>query len=169
MSIHPPSPAHNSSRTTVRRARYTESLLNRAYTDALPILRAAIADEDALAMGLLGTLYMLGHGVDKDEQEAYLWFRQGAVRGDVPSQTALGLSLAGGRGTSINLSEAVFWLIHAGHAGSSVAIEMLDWLIMRHPSLDGKLDTAAQITSLIERHRAVMPRTSFGSHDGGVD
>ena len=85
MSIHPPSPAHNSSRTTVRRARYTESLLNRAYTDALPILRAAIADEDALAMGLLGTLYMLGHGVDKDEQEAYLWFRQGAVRGDVPS------------------------------------------------------------------------------------
>ncbi len=168
MSIHTPYPTQNNIQFSVRRERYTESLINRAYSEALPLLRVAIAHEDALAMGLLGTLYMLGHGVDKDEQEAYLWFRQGAVRGDVPSQTALGLSLSGGRGTSINLHEAVYWLIRAGHAGSSVAIDVLDWLIMRHPSLAGELDTAAQIRSLISRHRSVMPCTSIAGNDLGA-
>jgi TPR repeat protein len=126
-----------------------QALMRQDYTSALLPLRTAIAQSDARAMGLLGTLYMLGHGVAKDEKEAYLWFRQGAVRADLPSQIALGLSLAGGRGTPVNHSEAVFWLYQAARAGATVAMEMLGWLISRHPELVGEHFTQADVTAVV--------------------
>lgn len=141
------------------RLRYTQALLLKSYDDALLPLQTAIADNDARAMGLLGTLYMLGHGVAKDEQEAYLWFRQGAVRGDLPSQTALGLCLAAGRGTPVNRSEAVFWLSHAALAGTAVAIEVLSWLIRRHPSLVGEQFSHAQLHAVFTRTPSAMTET----------
>jgi TPR repeat protein len=131
------------------RVRYMQALMRQDYDGALLPLRTAIAQSDARAMGLLGTLYMLGHGVARDEQEAYLWFRQGAIRADLPSQIALGLCLAGGRGTAVNHSEAVFWLYQSARAGATVAMEMLGWLISRHPELVGEHFTQAEVTAVV--------------------
>lgn len=136
------------------REHYTQALRRKAYEDAVGPLQSAAVKDDAEAMGLLGTLFMLGHGVKKDAHEASRWFHQGALQGDVSSQTAWGLCLAGGVGTSVNQADAVYWLSIAGQAGSTVAREVLGWLIQRHPSLVGAQCNDAQATEIVRRTRA---------------
>lgn len=153
-------------------APYVRFLEQRDYTAAIPLLKTAIADEDARAMGFLAALYMLGHGVHKDPQEAYLWFRQAANRGDLPSQTALGMCLAGGRGTKVDYDEAAFWFFRAGSAGYMMAISMLGWLVDRHPSVVGAHFTEDQVCDLLlifkkeaatERQRMLMSAMTANS------
>ena len=107
---------------------YDAPLRRRDFSAALPLVRAAIAKDDARAMGAYGALYATGHGLEKDLDEAYCWFLQGAHRGDVPSQLALGMLLAGGLGTPINRTEAAYWLYRASLAGNRRAIQVLEAL-----------------------------------------
>ncbi|MBZ0094561.1 MAG: tetratricopeptide repeat protein [Burkholderiales bacterium] len=152
-------------------APYLNVLVTRDYTAAVPLLKTAIARDDARAMGFLAALYMLGHGVQKDPQESYLWFRQAANRGDLPSQTALGMCLAGGRGTRVDYNEAAFWLFRAGSAGYMMAIGMLGWLVDKHPSVVGAHFTEDQVCDLLllykkaaatERQRLIMDEVMVG-------
>ncbi|MBK6906405.1 MAG: sel1 repeat family protein [Rhodocyclaceae bacterium] len=149
MTTHPATIFQHASPDSPARVHYMQALLRQDYARALGPLHTAIADNDARAMGLLGTLYMLGHGVTQDAQTAYGWFRHGAVRGDLPSQTALGLCLASGRGTALNRPEAVFWLGHAARAGVTVARETLDWLLRQHPDLVGEHVAHDQLSAVV--------------------
>ncbi|WP_294267929.1 hypothetical protein, partial [Propionivibrio sp.] len=89
---------------------YAEPLSRRDFTRAVPLLLASIARDDARAMGAYAAMCALGHGVNKNPQEAYCWFLQSATRGEVCSQVALGMCLAGGVGTPMNRKEAAYWL-----------------------------------------------------------
>jgi len=106
---------------------------------------AAMALEDARAMGCYGALCATGQGVEKDLNEAYRWFLQAANRGDVPAQVALGLCLAEGLGAPMNRTEAANWLYRAGMAGNRRAIEALEALTMKDCSAIGPLFTEAEL------------------------
>lgn len=116
---------------------YNEALSRGDFTAAAALLKAAIAREDARAMGAYAAMCALGCGVEKDPVEAYLWFLQGATRGDVRSQVALGMCLAGGVGTPLNRLEGAYWLYRAGKAGSMLAIEVLGALAYKDNSIVG--------------------------------
>ena len=116
---------------------YNAALTRKDYAAAVPLLRAAIAKDDARAMGALAAMYATGNGVGKDIEEACTWFRQAATRGDAPSQWALGMCLAGGSGTPVNLSEGAYWLFRASKAGNRRAFEILEPMVEKNKSLIG--------------------------------
>lgn len=116
---------------------YNEALSRRDFKAAAPLLKVAIAREDPRAMGAYAAMCALGHGVPKDIKEAYCWFLQGATRGDLCSQVALGLCLARGIGTALNRLEAAYWLYRAGKAGSMLAIKVLGDLAYADNSVVG--------------------------------
>ncbi len=121
---------------------YDAPLRRRDFAAALPLLRAAMAREDARAMGCYGALCATGQGVEKDLYEAYCWFLQAANRGDVPAQVALGLCLAGGLGVPMNRTEAANWLYRG-------AIEALEALTMKDCSVIGPHFTEAELIHLL--------------------
>ena len=116
---------------------YDAALTRKDFAAAEPLLRAAIQKDDARAMGALAAMYATGQGVERDPEEAYLWFRQAATRGDAQSQWALGMCLAGGVGTPANLQESVYWLFLASKAGNARAFEILEPMVERNKSLIG--------------------------------
>lgn len=63
------------------RPAYDGLLMRRDFSAAIPILKVAIAKEDARAMGIYGSLYATGHGVTKNMEEAYCWLLHDANRG----------------------------------------------------------------------------------------
>lgn len=130
------------------RPAYEAPLSRRDFSAALPLLRAAIARGDARAMAAYGALCTTGHGVEKDLQEAYSWFLQGAIHGDVPAQVALGMCLAGGVGAPINRTEAAYWLYRASMAGSLRAIKVLGALVDKDRSVIGTHFTEEELNRL---------------------
>jgi TPR repeat protein len=115
------------------RMQYLDALEREDWNALVPLLRQAIAqDNDAFAMGLMGTLYAFGNGVEIDPHEACLWFRQGAVGGDMLAQSALGLCLLRGAGIRQDTDEGVFWLVKAARTGNEEAIDTLHSLAFTH-------------------------------------
>jgi TPR repeat protein len=108
---------------------YVDPVNRRDYAAAVPLLKKAMHRNDARAIGLFAAMKALGNGVDKDPVEAGALFRQAAERGDVPSQAALGMCLASGRGMPANNEEAAYWLHRAAKAFSMQAIEVLGSLV----------------------------------------
>lgn len=137
---------------------YAEALNRRDYAAALPLLQQAIARDDARAMGAYAALLALGRGVEKNSQEAYCWFRQGATRGDVRSQVSLGMCLAGGTGTPIDRVEAGYWLYRAGKAGSLEAIAILGELSDRDHSIVGPHFSEDELIDLVYHYRNELKR-----------
>ena len=137
---------------------YAEALDRRDYAVALPLLQQAIKKEDACAMGAYAALLALGRGVEKNPQEAYCWFRQGANRGDLKSQVSLGMCLAGGTGTPIDRVEAAYWLYRAGRAGSLEAISILAELSDRDHSIVGPHFSEDELIDLVYHFRNELKR-----------
>ena len=79
-------------------------------------------------MNSVGYAYLMGEGVDQDEEEAVRWFRKSAELGNPMAQTNLALSYATGQGIEKNRDEAVRWFMTAaknGHKEALAAIEQL--------------------------------------------
>lgn len=151
---------------------YVAPMKRRDYRTAAPLLLAAIAREDARAMGAYAALCALGRGVEKNPQEAYCWFLQGATRGDRKSQVALGMCHAAGMGTAANRKEAAYWLYRAGKAGSLQAIEFLSDLAFKDHSIVGPHFTEEELIDLLYHYRnEVVRRTAARKSDrqGGAD
>ena len=138
---------------------YDNPLRHRDFSAALPLLRAAIAQEDARAMGAYGALCATGLGIEKNLHEAYCWFLQSAHRGDVPAQVALGMLLAGGLGTPINRTEAAYWLYRASLAGNQRAIKILEALTEKDHSVIGPHFTAEELYRLLYSATAIRVAT----------
>lgn len=76
---------------------------------------------DPTAQHHLGWLYVLGHGVPQDYEEAVRWFRKAAEQGDSDAQTNLGsLYLLGDR-LPQDYTEALRWLRAAADQGHPFA------------------------------------------------
>ena len=77
------------------------------------------------AMGLLGSLYNRGDGVEKNNEQAFKWSLKAAQKGDLDSQYFVGLCYYDGQGTEEDLTKAVQWLNKAMDQGHSEAKEKL--------------------------------------------
>lgn len=144
-------------------APYVAPLERRDYAAAIPLLKAAMNQDDARAMGLMAALSALGRGVDKDPIEACCWFRQAATRGHVPSQAALGMCLAAGLGAPADNKEAAYWLYRAGTAGNLQAIEVLGALAYRDNSVVGEHFSEDELCRLVLQLRkpAVLKKSAL--------
>ena len=150
---------------------YDELLKRGDYAGAVPLLKAAVRQDDERAMGLMATLTAFGRGVEKDAEEACCWFRQAAVRGHVVSQAALGICLATGAGTRVDRDEAAYWLFRAGKAGNRQAIEALGAIAFEDHSIVGKHFTEEELCRLVVRlrkplaNRQAVQEEKGGRHD----
>ena len=79
------------------------------FAAAVQRFRRAAERGDAEAQITLGSLYMEGEGVPKDEAEAVRWFRQAAKQGDATAQFILGVMYVNGEGVPQDATEAVRW------------------------------------------------------------
>src|SRR4051812_35825644 len=59
------------------------------YSKAFPIIYGNALFEDAGACGLVGTMYLLGQGVERDGISAEYWLLKAARKGSVTSQSVL--------------------------------------------------------------------------------
>lgn len=132
---------------------YVGMLERHEYESAVPILREATGKDDAFAMSCYGALLAMGRGCEKDIDEAALWFRQAAVRGNVNGQTALGICLATGNGAPLDLGEAAYWLYRGGKGGSLVAVEVLGKLAQDNPWIIGEHFSEQDLAVLVVESR----------------
>lgn len=91
------------------------------YAATLSEWRPLAEQGDPTAQHHLGWLYIIGHGVPQDYEEAVRWFRKAAEQGDRDAQTNLGsLYLLGDR-LPQDYSEALKWLRAAADQGHPLA------------------------------------------------
>ncbi len=127
------------------------------YDAALAILKAECKRDNAEAMTVLATLYSMGCGVEQNDAEAALWYRQGAVRGNRDAQAMLGSYLAAGRGTSCNPQESAYWLFQSARAGHQVALDWLADLVLQVPDVVGEHFGWKDVTDMLKaRGRNMM-------------
>ena len=98
-----------------------ESLSKGRYAQALPIVYGNALFDDSGACGILGTMYLLGHGVAKDGRRAEFWLRKAALGGSVASQSVLGAMYARGTDVPRNVGKAQIWLSRAAAEGDAAA------------------------------------------------
>jgi TPR repeat protein len=89
----------------------------RNFTEAAEWYRKAADQEHLLAQFNLGSLYMVGLGVEQDFVEAAKWYRKAAEQGDGEAQNNLGLMYFKGEGVEQDSVQAYMWLIIAVESG----------------------------------------------------
>ncbi|MBI3878692.1 MAG: sel1 repeat family protein [Verrucomicrobia bacterium] len=97
---------------------------------------------------LLGTAYLDGQGVDKNDWEAAYWFQRAADQGHAKAMTSLGLMYCLGRGVPKDAIEGAKWLIVASRRGHAPAKKSLE---------TAKVKLTAGIRIMIPR---MIPRTN---------
>lgn len=91
------------------------------YAKALPLLRKAADQGNALAQNILAFMYGNGQGVPQDDSEAVKWFRKAAEQGNADGQYNLGVMYKNGQGVPQDYSEAVKWYRKAADQGDALA------------------------------------------------
>jgi TPR repeat protein len=94
-------------------ARPLESALkaqdNGDYQTALQLLQPLAERGDPQAELQIGTLYLWGHGIPRDDTEAVRWFRASAEQGYGPAQVTLGRMYVAGNGVPKDMVQAYMW------------------------------------------------------------
>ena len=108
-------------------AAYQANDLPLAYKE---FLEAATAGHADLQFNVV-LMYEKGIGVDKDEQEAVVWYVKAAAQGHAAAQFNLGVLYEHGRGTNVNFAAANEWYRKASSQGDPLAIGNLGMLYMR--------------------------------------
>ena len=128
------------------------------FEKAISILKEECNRGNADAMTVLASMYSTGRAVEQTDEDAILWYRQGAVRGNAEAQALLGSFLASGRGCEPNLSEATFWLYKAAKAGCQEALDWLADLVLQEPDAVGPHFSWNDLTSLLKARGIDMMR-----------
>lgn len=79
------------------------------YDTAMKVYRELADQGDARGVFWMGYLNHYGHGVKKDQVEAYRLFLKSAGMGDVKARQYLGIMTQKGEGTPVNLVTAHMW------------------------------------------------------------
>jgi TPR repeat protein len=95
------------------------------YAKALPIVYGNAMFDNSGACGLLGTMYLFGHGVDRNGSSAEYWLLKAAAGGSVSSQSVLGAMYATGRGVRRDEGKAQVWYVRAAVGGDAQAMVAL--------------------------------------------
>jgi uncharacterized protein len=89
----------------------------KAFDKAAAIWRPLAENGAAAAQYLLGTLYVEGKGVERNDTTAVMWFRRAANQGDARAQYNLGASYVEGTGVQKSEIDAAKWFQRAANQG----------------------------------------------------
>jgi TPR repeat protein len=89
----------------------------KAYAKAAESWRPLAESGNAAAQYLLGSLYVEGHGVERNDATAFLWFQRAANQGDAAAQYNVGASYAEGKGVQKSDVDAAKWFRRAADQG----------------------------------------------------
>ena len=76
---------------------------------------------DSMAQYFVGQMYRKGDGVEKNPEQAVLWYRKAADQDNVPALYNLGWMYDLGEGVPRNLDEAISWYKKAARQGDQYA------------------------------------------------
>ena len=92
---------------------------NGDYATALKEFLPLAKNGDPVAQANLGSMYLHGQGVTRDDREAAKWLRMAAEQGDEYSQYSLGIMYHDGQGVPLDYKEALRWSRMAAEQGAS--------------------------------------------------
>jgi hypothetical protein len=115
----------------------------------------------------LGTIYLYGDGVSKNDEQAIKWFRLAAEQGDRSAQQQLGAMILNGQGIAANPEEGYRWinkrqldhLQHAQHLEPERqrAAKLLWQEEMQESYLKNCGDQGKQVIAALKRRAGITP------------
>lgn len=106
---------------------YSSGLYSIAFRDLMPFA----ARGDAWSQFAVAEMLRTGKGVERDREEALVWYRRAAVQGLGAAQCNLGSALYFGWGTAPDPQAAIDWWLEAALKGNSCAMFNLGTEIAR--------------------------------------
>jgi hypothetical protein len=76
-----------------------------AMAEFLPAARSGNADAEEL----IGVMYAMGLGVERDDERAFEWYLRASMKGHPGAQSGIGWYFEVGRGTAVDLVRAYLW------------------------------------------------------------
>lgn len=76
-----------------------------AMAEFLPAARSGNADAEEL----IGVMYAMGLGVERDDERAFEWYLRASMKGHPGAQSGVGWYFEVGRGTAVDLVRAYMW------------------------------------------------------------
>ena len=76
-----------------------------AMEEFMPAARSGNADAEEL----IGVMYAMGLGVERDDQRAFEWYLRASMKGHPGAQSGIGWYFEVGRGTAVDLVRAYLW------------------------------------------------------------
>jgi TPR repeat protein len=93
------------------------------FNEAMQLLRPAANAGNADAEELIGILYAMGLGVDRDDRRAFEWYLRSAMKGHAGAQSGIGWYYEVGRGLpEIDLVRAYMWYTLSAIGGDPDAL-----------------------------------------------
>ena len=91
----------------------------------LAVIQQIAAQGDGKAQAKLGAMYLLGSGVEKDEQQAAQWMLKAANQGYVEAQVVVAAMYDRGLGVKNDVKMATKWYEKAAAQGNSASMAIL--------------------------------------------
>ncbi|HBC48273.1 MAG TPA: sel1 repeat family protein [Gammaproteobacteria bacterium] len=93
------------------------------FNEAMQLLRPAANAGNADAEELIGILYAMGLGVERDDRRAFEWYLRSAMKGHAGAQSGIGWYYEVGRGLpEIDLVRAYMWYTLSAIGGDPDAL-----------------------------------------------
>ncbi len=92
---------------------------------ALAAIEQSAGQGDAKAQARLGAMYLLGSGVDKDEQKAAEWMLKAANQGHIEAEVIVAAMYDRGLGVKNDVKMATKWYEKAAAQGNSASMAIL--------------------------------------------
>lgn len=89
------------------------------------VIQQSAEQGDAKAQAKLGAMYLLGSGVEKDEQQAAEWILKAANQGHVEAQVIIAAMYDRGMGVKNDVKMATKWYEKAAAQGNSASMAIL--------------------------------------------
>ena len=102
-----------------------EAYDEKSYSQASHYLHVSAFLGASRAMTLLGSMYVLARGVDRDLNKAVYWLERAADKDDIDAQSMLGTLYVTGAGIPLDMKKGIPLLERAALAGDRQAVEML--------------------------------------------
>jgi len=85
-------------------------------------------EEDPADLYLIGMIYSEGESVEKNDAEAFKWYKKAAEQGDWDALYALASMYASGRGTKKDEKEAIRWFKKSAELGNKYSQTRIDMI-----------------------------------------
>lgn len=114
------------------------------YVNALKYAQEAADKGDKTGLCALGSLYLNGLGVEKNEQTAFEYYMQAAAQGEETALSQIGWMYMNGCGIEEDPSQAFFWFNEAAQKGSDVGMNNLAYCYQEGYGVEQDIEKAAE-------------------------